>query len=85
MAFRQGMIRTAIALGVAFMLAAPLTASAQGGGRSRRTRRPRRRHSRPGRVRGGGQAGGGRAAVAAAVARHVHSRGRRPRPALGAL
>src|SRR5688572_24735332 len=32
MAFQKGMIGTAIALGVAVMLSAPLTASAQGGG-----------------------------------------------------
>ena len=32
MASRQGMIRTTIALGIAFALGAPLTASAQGGG-----------------------------------------------------
>ena len=42
MASRQGMIRTTIALGIAFTLAAPLTASAQAGRRSR----PRALHHR---------------------------------------
>ena len=32
MAFQKGIIGTAIAVGIAFMLSAPLTASAQGGG-----------------------------------------------------
>ena len=55
MASRQGMIRTTIALGIAFALAAPLTASAQGGGGGAQP-------AIPGQGAGGGagaQAGGG--------------------------
>src|SRR5262245_27047764 len=55
MASRTGMIRTTIALGIAFALAAPLTASAQGGQGAGPAGAP------PAGAQGGGRAGGGRA------------------------
>ena len=62
MASRQGMIRTTIALGIAFTLGAPLTASAQAGGGAGPAPAPGRRRSTgrctgrrpPGRCTGGG-------------------------------
>jgi len=56
MASRQGMIRTTLALGVAFALAAPLTASAQGAGGGAQPAAPRQGGPGPA---GAGQPGGG--------------------------
>ena len=56
MTSRQGMIRTSIALGVAFALAAPLTASAQGAGGGAQPAAPRQGGPGPA---GAGQPGGG--------------------------
>ena len=56
MASRQGMIRTSIALAVAFALAAPLTASAQGAAGGAQPAAPRQGGPGPG---GAGQPGGG--------------------------
>ena len=79
MAFRQGMIGTAIALGIAFTLGAPLTASAQGGGGSR----PAAPAHRAAAVRTGPVHRAAAAAAAVAALHRLHSRGRRPRPSLG--
>ena len=75
MASRQGMIRTAIALGIAFTLGAPLTASAQGGGGSGQPRPCDKA------ARGAGSRPVHRAAAAAAVAVALHRT--RPRQAPG--
>ena len=58
---RQGMIRTTLALGLAFALGAPLTASAQGGGQppAAGAQAPRA-GGPPGGPGGGGPGGGGR-------------------------
>src|SRR5688572_23739788 len=56
MASRQGMIRTTIALGIAFALAAPLTAGAQGAAGGAQPPAPRQGGPGPG---GAGQPGGG--------------------------
>ena len=56
MSSRQGMIRTSIALAVAFALAAPLTASAQGAAGGAQPAAPRQGGPGPG---GAGQPGGG--------------------------
>ena len=76
MASRQGMIRTTIALGIAFALGAPLTASAQAAARSR-PRYALRRGAPPAGAQGGGRGPRWRSTT-------LHARGRRPGPALGA-
>ena len=62
MASRQGMIRTTLALGIAFALAAPLAASAQGAGGGAQPAAPRQGGAggagQPGGGGGGGRAGG---------------------------
>ena len=58
---RQGMIRTTLALGLAFALGAPLTASAQGGGQAPAAgAQAPRAGGPPGGPGGGGPGGGGR-------------------------
>ena len=60
MACPKGMIRIAIALGVAATLGAPLTASAQGGGQQPGAAAPAPRGAGPQGAGGGGGQGGGR-------------------------
>src|SRR5687768_7999151 len=59
MASRQGMIRTTIALGIAFALAAPLTASAQARGGAGGAPAPQGAGARPAGAQGGGPGRGG--------------------------
>ena len=62
MASRQGMIRTAIALGIAFALGAPLTASAQAGGGAGPAPAQQGGGAQPAAGAQGGGRGGGRGA-----------------------
>ena len=85
MASRQGMIRTTIALGIAFTLGAPLTASAQAGGGAGRRPCTGRRRSHGRRAVAGAHSGGGGGGGRGGRRPTVHARGRRPGPPLGAL
>ena len=78
MASRQGMIRTTIALGIAFTLGAPLTASAQAPEEAR-TSAPAQGAAVAQALRPVHRAGRPRSRWSSTV----HARGRRPGPPLG--